>query len=71
MPLLDPALSTPRLVVELAEPFTVNVVAKIWRVAVRELEKEVSPLPYQTKIEYTNTKQESLQPTAQPSKLTS
>jgi len=51
MPLLDPALSTPRLDVELAELFTVNVVAKIQRVAVRELEKEVSPLPYQTKIE--------------------
>lgn len=32
----------PRLGVELSELFTENVVAKIWRVAVRELEKQVS-----------------------------
>jgi hypothetical protein len=33
----------PRLGIELSELFTENVVAKIWRVAVRELAKQVSP----------------------------
>jgi hypothetical protein len=51
-PLLDSAPTTPRLGVELAELFTENVVAKIWRVAVRELEKEVSHLPSQTTIKH-------------------
>jgi hypothetical protein len=41
-PILDSTLTPPRLGVELSELFTENVVAKIWRVAVRELGKEVN-----------------------------
>ena len=40
-PILSSQQALPRLSVELSELFTENVVAKIWRVAVRELEKEV------------------------------
>ena len=49
---ISQASSTPpKLGVELSELFTENVVAKIWRVAVRELDKQVyslSPHPTQT-----------------------
>jgi hypothetical protein len=40
-PILRSQPTPPRLGVELSELFTENVVAKIWRVAVRELEKQV------------------------------
>lgn len=40
-PILSSEPTPPRLGVELSELFTENVVAKIWRVAVRELEKQV------------------------------
>lgn len=41
-PILQSTPTPPRLGVELTELFTENVIAKIWRVAVRELAKQVS-----------------------------
>jgi hypothetical protein len=40
-PILRSQPAPPRVGAELSELFTENVVAKIWRVAVRELEKQV------------------------------
>ncbi len=40
-PILQSIPAPPRLGIELSELFTENVVAKIWRVAVRELAKQV------------------------------
>ena len=42
-PVSQASPTPPRLGIELSELFTENVVAKIWRVAVRELNKQVHP----------------------------